>query len=407
MPQATAQRAEGGLQLHVEQLRIEVIRGPDKGLVVLTDSPAIRIGTDKTCIVLLTDIAVSHRHAVILNHDAGYMLKDLASANGTWFGIQRIKEALLTPPQRFRVGRSILRVEIVDEDLAIEPTETNDFSGLLGESMAMRTLFAILERHAQSESDMLLSGELGTGKERVSRALHTFSQRAGRFITVDCSTGNIPVIQNQLFGDDQGGKSVFELAQHGTVHLTAFGDLPYSLHEPLLQVLTEQQHSPTRTFETRVVAAANADLRSLVAIGRFDAGLFYHLANIEVPLPALRDRYEDFIPTIHELLQKRDVSLEEGLLKRLMAWRWPGNTGELKAVLQNIEPVGKQLTEAGLMTSLGLPATAHDTALHFALERRWAQRLLDRANQSKPRAARLVGMPDVLFTQLLRRLNLL
>ena len=406
MSQATAQRAEGGVQLHVEQLRIEVIRGPDKGLVILTDSAAISIGTEENCVVALTDIAINSRHAVILNHDAGYMIKDLDSANGTWFGIQRITQALLTPPQRFRVGRSILRVELIDEDLEIEPTETNDFSGLFGESMAMRTLFAMLERHAHSQSDMLLSGELGTGKQRVSHALHLFSERKGPFITVDCGTGDLSGIHDQLFGDANGGKSAFELAQEGTVHLTAFGDLPYSFHENLLQILTDRQHSPTRSFRTRVVAAANADLRSLVAIGRFDAGLFYHLANIEVPLPALRDRHEDFVSIIQELNSTRQVTVDDALIKRLRKWRWPGNTGELKSVLQTIHPVGSRLTESGLLASLSLVDTANDADIHHALERRWAQNLLKRAKNNRPRAARLVGMPILLFTQLLRRLDL-
>jgi two-component system response regulator HydG len=317
-----------------------------------------------------------------------------------------------------------------------------EFCGMIGRGPAMQELFGMLRRLAPHVRTALVTGETGTGKELVARALHQMGPRKDRrFVTVNCSAVVETLFESELFGHVRGAftgatdhkPGLFELADNGTLFLDEIGELPMSVQAKLLRVLELGEVHRVGSLEPRkvsvhVLAATNRDLRAEVAAGRFRSDLYYRLNIVEVKLPPLRERREDipyltasFVRDTAERLQKTVVGLTPGAERVLAASSWDGNVRELRNVVERacILCDGDLITERELAVSM--PSTpyspqhvahaasgfeAPDDALLVNVEREHIQRALVRANGNKKAAARMLGLSRRALYRRLERLDL-
>jgi DNA-binding NtrC family response regulator len=245
-------------------------------------------------------------------------------------------------------------------DLAAENAELRRAAGpgeLLGTSAAMQRLRELVRRAAASEGRVLVTGENGTGKELVARALHEGSRRrGGAFVKMNCAAVPAELVESELFGHERGAftgavaarKGKFELADGGTLFLDEVGDMPPAMQAKVLRVLQEGEFErvggqATLKSDARVVAATNKDLQAEVAAGRFREDLYYRLAVVMVAAPPLRERREDvpelaarFLAEACERNGRRPMSLAREALLALQAHEWPGNVRELRNVVERL-----------------------------------------------------------------------
>ncbi len=231
------------------------------------------------------------------------------------------------------------------------------FEGIVGQSPEMQALYRIIEKVADSDSTIVISGETGTGKGMVARAIHNRSQRKNKpFIQINC--GAIPdnLLESELFGHEKGAftgaaaakKGKFESADGGTVFLDEIGDMNLDLQVKLLRVLEECQFERVGSCSTihvdvRIIVATHRDLEKAVAEGRFREDLYYRLFVIPVVLPPLRDRSSDIALLAQHFVERfkreKNSSLQgisDKALSRLAQYDWPGNVRELKNLVERL-----------------------------------------------------------------------
>lgn len=228
---------------------------------------------------------------------------------------------------------------------------------MIGESSAMRDLFAQLEKVAPTSGRVLISGESGTGKELVARAIHRLSPRAGKpFVKVNCAAIPAELIESELFGYERGAftgaqgrkKGMFELANGGTLFLDEIGDMSASAQAKVLRALQSGEISrvgseKTIAVDVRVLAATNKDLELEVKEGRFREDLYFRLNVVPIVSPPLRDRSEDipllakgFLREFCEANGVREKPIDEDVLEALAERPWPGNVRELRNVVERM-----------------------------------------------------------------------
>src|SRR5262245_53902436 len=208
--------------------KLVVVAGPDQGKELEIAKPRVTAGRSIISDLVLADKAVSGTHFEVAARDDGYRLRDLNSRNGVFVGDLRIREVYLRPGTIFRIGHTQIQFQPLQDIVEIELSKKDRFDAILGGSPAMREIFPQLERVSPSDLTVLSTGETGTGKEMVARAVHNKSPRAKKpFVVLDC--GSIPreLIESTLFGHEKGsftgaiGQHVgcFEQAQGGTIFL--------------------------------------------------------------------------------------------------------------------------------------------------------------------------------------------
>jgi DNA-binding NtrC family response regulator len=224
------------------------------------------------------------------------------------------------------------------------------FGDLLGNSLAMRKVYDLIDRIAETDAAVLITGESGTGKELVARAIHARSRRApGPFVALNCSAMPESLLETELFGHVKGAftdaraarTGLFLQAQSGTLFLDEVGELPLLLQPKLLRALQEHRVRPVGSdtevaYDARLVAATNRDLELAVEEHRFREDLFYRINVLHVHLPPLRERGSDilllaqhFVTRCAEALGKPVTGLTPEAAERLMVYGWPGNVREL------------------------------------------------------------------------------
>jgi transcriptional regulator with GAF, ATPase, and Fis domain len=229
------------------------------------------------------------------------------------------------------------------------------FDEIVGSSPALKTVLSSIVKVAPTDSTVLITGETGTGKELVARAIHKSSQRASHpFITVNCSAIPSSLIASELFGHEKGAftgalqrrQGRFELANSGTIFLDEIGELTAETQIALLRVLQERQFERvggSRIISTnvRIIAATNRDLTAAIASGTFRADLFYRLNVFPIDLPPLRRRKEDismlveyFVKRYMEKAGKQINSIDKNALKLCRSYAWPGNIRELQNIIE-------------------------------------------------------------------------
>ena len=226
----------------------------------------------------------------------------------------------------------------------------HEFHGLLGSSLPMRQLFALIKSAADSEAPVMILGESGTGKELVAKAIHRLGPRADRpFLTVNCAALNDALLESELFGHvkgaftgaDRSRTGRFEASHGGDFFLDEIGDMPLSTQVKLLRVLEEKVVERVGDYKPipiniRIICATNMDLKKRMQQGLFREDLYYRIGVIPIHLPALRDRRMD-IPLLIDAFVKR-IAIRSGknisgfskeALDLLMNYPWPGNVREL------------------------------------------------------------------------------
>src|SRR5712671_4426343 len=250
-----------------------------------------------------------------------------------------------------------LKDRLHDENVALreEIDQAFMFEEIVGSSPALKTVISSIVKVAPTDSTVLITGETGTGKELVARAIHKSSQRAGHpFITVNCSAIPPSLIASELFGHEKGAftgalqrrQGRFELANSGTIFLDEVGELPGETQLALLRVLQERQFervggSRAIPTDVRIIAATNRDLPAAIASGTFRADLFYRLNVFPIDVPSLRQRKDD-IPMLVEYFVKRYADkarnhitkIDRNTLKLCQSYHWPGNIRELQNIIE-------------------------------------------------------------------------
>jgi DNA-binding NtrC family response regulator len=336
----------------------------------------------------------------------------------------RLEQLLTGVRDELERRRSLLAIET---DVA----RRLEFCGMIGRGPAMQELFGMIRRLAPHVRTALVTGETGTGKELVARALHRMGPRRDRrFVTVNCSAVVETLFESELFGHTRGAftgatenkPGLFELADNGTLFLDEIGELPTTVQAKLLRVLELGEVHRVGSLEPRrvnahVIAATNRDLRAEVAAGRFRSDLYYRLNIVEVKLPPLRERREDipyltaaFVRETAERLQKTLLGLTPGAERLLGAAAWDGNVRELKNVMERTAVLcqGGAIGQA-LIRSL-LPEEAEAAPPEYNLdravaevERRLILRALAATDDNKAAASALLGIGErTLWTKLKR-----
>jgi DNA-binding NtrC family response regulator/signal transduction histidine kinase len=250
-----------------------------------------------------------------------------------------------------------LKDRLQRENLALrdEVDRASMFEEIVGSSKGLKTVLSRVGKVAPSDSTVLITGETGTGKELIARAVHKRSQRSGRaFVSVNCGALAPGLISSELFGHEKGAFTGamqrrlgrFELADGGTIFLDEVGDLPPDTQVALLRVLQEREFERvggTRPIQVdvRVIAATHRDLKTAIADGRFREDLFYRLNVFPIETPPLRERKDDILTLVEYFVQryakkagKSIRTIEKNTLKRLRAYDWPGNIRELQNVIE-------------------------------------------------------------------------
>ena len=357
--------------------RLIVIEGPDQGRELSVERARVTIGRSLICDLVLADKAVSGTHCEIIANEKGVLLKDLGSTNGTTINDLRIREVWIRPGTVIRAGQTSLRYEAGEGEVEIDLSHDERYFDLIGKSVRMREIFAVLSKVAPSDLTVLVRGQTGTGKELVARALHSGSRRKEQPLVVqDCSAIPENLIESTLFGHERGAftgatdrrKGSFEQAEGGTIFLDEIGELSLALQPKLLRVLENREvkrvgGEKTIPVNVRVVAATNRDLRAMVNEGTFREDLYFRLSVVTVELPSLAERSEDvplLAETFLEEFSKRRfpgedgrLTISKGAMARLESYPWPGNVRELRNTLERAAFLAdeSELTVKDLMPS--------------------------------------------------------
>ena len=258
---------------------------------------------------------------------------------------------------RLVVQRCLDRTRLERENrMLIEQVQRQyGFENLIGSGPAMRHVFEMMQKVAETDLTVLVRGESGTGKELVAQALHNLSSRKKRpFVAVNCAAISKELVESELFGHEKGAFTGaldrkigrFELAHEGTIFLDEIGELPLDLQSKLLRVIEEGEFrrvggKTDKTVDVRVIAATNRNLRESLREGRFRSDLYYRLSVFPIEAPPLRERPEDvpklvlfFTAKYAASLGKSVRNVAQGSMDALIAYDWPGNVRELRNVIE-------------------------------------------------------------------------
>jgi DNA-binding NtrC family response regulator len=332
---------------------VTVIEGPDLGLAFPLGKRSLIVGKARECDIVLTDRAVSKKHLEVTLEGNAVRLRDLNSTNGTFVGQTRVIESLVPAGTVVSVGRTRMHLRTDEAPLLLTPSSADHFGELFGTSIAMRQVFAVLEKVSGKDVNVLLDGETGTGKELAARALHQHSGRSsGPLVVLDCSSVAKELVESQLFGHRRGAftgamqdrPGVFESAAGGTLFLDELDSLPLDLQPKLLRVIEAREvvrlgEFNPRPIDVRIVAACGRSPEDAVARGELRRDLYFRLAVVRVTMPRLADRLEDLPILVRTILHRigndqLEVDDQGPALERLRQHSWQGNIRELRNVLE-------------------------------------------------------------------------
>jgi DNA-binding NtrC family response regulator len=317
--------------------------------------------------------------------------------------------------------------------------ERYQFGGILGHSRPMQKLFHLLETVARSNSTILITGETGTGKEVVARAIHHNSaRRSNRFVALNCSAIPETLLEAELFGHVRGAftgavgarQGRFEQAHKGTLFLDEVGTMSTALQMKLLRALQEREFervgdSQTIKVDVRVIAATNSELSKMVAEGTFREDLYYRLHVIPIQLPPLRERRDDIPVLVKHFLEKfapgMAMQVSQGAMRALMAYQWPGNVRQLENAIERAVALSagrREIAVTDLPTEVQTTPETTDTpfvdfpdsgldlpAYLAGIERDLIQRSLERTGGNRNKAAELLRIKRTTLVEKLKRLG--
>jgi DNA-binding NtrC family response regulator len=316
--------------------------------------------------------------------------------------------------------------------------ERYDSGGIIGGSQPMRRLFQLIETVAPSSSTILITGETGTGKEVVARAIHHRSPRqSNRFVALNCSAIPETLLESELFGHVRGAftgaigarQGRIEQAHKGTLFLDEVGTMSASLQMKLLRALQEREFervgdNHTVKVDVRFIAATNSDLTRMVTEGTFREDLYYRLNVIPVSLPPLRERRDDIPLLVAHFFEKYSPSTKmhasQGALRALMAYGWPGNVRQLENAIERAVAMAVGRSEIDIAdlpvearasgqtavpVSVDLPVEGLDMSEYLSLiERDLIRQALERTAGNRNKAADLLRVKRTTLVEKLKKI---
>jgi DNA-binding NtrC family response regulator len=419
--------------LRTRKLRLEVVGGASAGQGADFSGVQLRIGSGAGCDLVLADPAVSRHHLTIRLDAGGIRVTDAGSRNGTQVDGLRVVEAFARSGSLLTLGQSVVRVSLLDDVVQLPVSARTSFGGLIGESLAMRWAFTLLERFAPMDDTVLVEAETGTGKELAAEAIHEESPRsAGPFVIFDCSAVSASLVESELFGHARGAftgavadrKGAFESADGGTLFIDEIGELPLDLQPKLLRALERKEvrrvgSQTALRLDVRVVAATNRNLAEEVGRGTFREDLYYRLAVLRMTLPPLRERTED-IPLLaahfarRHLQQGKPAQLSPQAIASLGGRSWPGNVRELRNAVSRLVSLGSveapqpPTSARGSLgdIDLGVPLMEARDRLVADFEERYLREALRVGDGSVVRAAEVAGVNRKFLQRALKRYRL-
>jgi DNA-binding NtrC family response regulator len=319
-----------------------------------------------------------------------------------------------------------------DERLEAALRDHDPFPEIVGKSIGIKRVLALINKAAPTHSPVLIQGESGTGKELVARALHAHSPRSKAPLTiVDCGALQDTLLESELFGHERGAftgahglkHGLLETANHGTLFLDEVADMSPATQVKVLRALQSGEFrrlGSNRHLRTdiRVIAATNKDLRAEVRAGRFREDLYYRIAVIEIQMPPLRERPDDIPMLVEHFLRhspwggRRRLQITPEAMEYLAAYAWPGNIRELRNTIERLSV----LSDNQVLTVDQLPPTVVNRAASDRaapepqadltldeMERRHIMRTLDRHGWNKRRVAGILGIDTKTLYNKLRR----
>jgi DNA-binding NtrC family response regulator len=249
------------------------------------------------------------------------------------------------------------RIELENEYHREQSKASKGIEGIIGQSLPMKNLMKQIQQIAPTKATVMISGETGTGKELVARAIHALSPRKNRiFVPVHCAALSENLLESELFGHDRGAftgaikqrKGRFELADQGTIFLDEISEISQSIQVKLLRVLQEKEFervggSETVSVDIRIIAASNVDLQKMVDEGKFREDLYYRLKVVTLEVPPLRDRLDDIPALVYFFADrfakengKGSLEVADEVIKVFQSYDWPGNVRELQGVMESM-----------------------------------------------------------------------
>ncbi|MBS1970369.1 MAG: sigma-54-dependent Fis family transcriptional regulator [Bdellovibrionales bacterium] len=313
------------------------------------------------------------------------------------------------------------RLKMQNQVLSAEVRRSWGIQDIVGKSVAMKSIFDLIDRVSSANSSILITGESGSGKEVVARAIHNRSPRAQKpFIAINCTAIPEDLLESELFGHVKGSftgatgdkKGLFEEADGGTLFLDEIGDMNIGLQAKLLRVLQERTIKPVgsnqlKNIDVRVIAATHKDMKKAIMNGSFREDLYYRLAVIPIVVPPLRHRMEDIPLLAHHFLRKysainhgKSLGFTQEALQKLMSMQWPGNVRELENMVERLVVLshGPQIEAADIpdadQTSPEqfFGQSTSDSPTLQELEKRYMQLILEKVGGKKEKAAQILGI---------------
>ncbi len=381
----------------------------------------------KTGLDLVRHVRGNHPETEIM------MITGFASVDGAVLAVKSGAEEYLSKPFTDNelieaVQRALAKLDLRRNATAPAVTESMRDIGLVGQSDAMQRLYRSISRAADTPVTTLLTGETGTGKELVARAIHYNSSRATRhFVPVNC--GGIPedLLESELFGHKKGSftgavetrAGFFQTADGGTLFLDEVGETSVQMQVKLLRALQEKEvcmvgDTKPYKMDVRIVAATNTALQELVQKGSFREDLYYRLAVLLIDIPPLRDRGDDvlylaqfFARKIAHQLNREQPRFSDGVMHTLQSYSWPGNVRELENLIQRVVVMNDsgRIELSDLPSHMRYSLNSSPASLHLSLEeveREHIRRVLDSVSGNKSEAARILGITRKTLRQKLK-----
>ena len=410
--------------------------------------------------VVITDLRLPGMDGMAVIEKARELYSEIVAVVVTGYGtvpdavaaIKRGASDFVTKPFQFDHLLHILastleqrRLKSENAYLRSQLQERYGFQDIIGQSPAMLELFKVLETVSNTTSTILLTGETGTGKELVARAIHHNSSRAQeRFVPLNCGAIPETLLEAELFGHVKGAftgaiatrPGRLKQADRGTLFLDEIGNMSTNLQSKLLRVLQEREFervgdAQSTKVDVRFIAATNSDLAAMIKLGRFREDLFYRLNVIPIHLPPLRDRREDVPLLVQSFINKlgqeqeparANIRISQEAMRRIMAFDWPGNIRQLENTIErilvltpgqsqiDISDLPLELQETNRVTtssSVSLPENGIDLQNYLRnLERSLICLALERTGGNQNKAAELLNIKRTTFIEKTKRLSL-
>jgi two-component system response regulator PilR (NtrC family) len=343
------------------------------------------------------------------------------------FDNDELKEIVSRALGRISEAKRAQTLQLENEALIKGQRAKGQLGNIIGRSDRMQSVYQMIETVAAVQSTVLITGDSGTGKELVARAIHDLSPRAQKpFVSVNCGAFTETLLESELFGYVKGSftgatanrKGLFEAADQGTIFLDEIGEMSAAMQVKLLRVLQERKVRPVGAHEemevnTRVIAATNRDLSAMTKDGSFREDLYYRISVIPMELPPLRERGEDITELAEHFINKycaqtgRKIAISGPAMRLLEAYSWPGNVRELEHTIERavalertemIQPerLPEQITnysQSRISSELQLPVEGINLTAHLdQLEKTYVLEALKRTDGNQTNAAELLKM---------------